>query len=80
MTDKGIEYSDPKDIEWIEIECMECVLIDEWPCDLSYQQSPKVGALIIRGKCPHCGSTRGKIIESSFWPSDEDVWSSWRED
>ena len=57
-----------KSVEHIEIECLECMLIDEWSCQDTIDQSRKAGALIKSGKCPHCSSTRGKIIGLS-WPS-----------
>ena len=69
-----------KDIECIEIECQKCLLVGAWSYRDTIDQSRKVGALIKSGKCPHCGSTRGKIIEESFWPANQFAWMSRRND
>ena len=58
-------------VEYLETECLDCGQVDDWEYwdEVGKQRYVGgVGALLGQdatksNKCPHCGSTKGRIVE-----------------
>lgn len=67
-------------VDFVETECLECGAIDDWEYWSETGKARYVGAIgemvgqdaTRSGKCPHCGSTRGKITDGADddWPPE----------
>jgi Zn finger protein HypA/HybF involved in hydrogenase expression len=64
-------------VDYAETECLDCGVTDTWQYWDVVGKSRYVGAIgemvgqdaTKSDQCPHCGSTRGRIVED-----DEDDW------
>ena len=63
-------------VEFIETECLECGETDTWEMwnEVALFRYSKKGPLAFLGhddsranRCPHCGSTNGKVIDPDAW-------------
>jgi hypothetical protein len=63
-------------VSFIETQCLKCDVVSEWEYWDEIGQRRYVGAIgamvgrdaTKSGKCPHCGSTEGEVVEDD----DED--------
>lgn len=64
-------------VEFLQTRCLQCEEVDDWEYWDEVGQARYVGRIgeIVgqdatkSGRCPHCGSTKGEIIDE-----DEDDW------
>lgn len=62
-------------VEYLETYCEDCGVEDSWPYWSEIGKARYTGALgeflhvdpTKSGKCPHCGSTNGNIIDHDAW-------------